>query len=115
MDSSNENYSYQKYINNFDSLNDNYSNLSQIVKINLVLGISYPCIIIVFNEINQYIYTLIESYLENEDQYRKEQFEDTKDYFDEKNILEENIEKEFRKKYFADLFKSDDNNLNKKN
>ena len=113
LDSSNENYSYQKYINNFDSLNDNYSNLSQIVKINLVLGISYPCIIIVFNEINQYIYTLIESYLENEDQYRKEQFEDTKDYFDEKNILEENIEKEFRKKYFADLFKSDENNLNK--
>ena len=104
---------YQEYINKFDSSYENYSTLSQIVKINLILGISYPCIIIVFNEINQYTYTLIESYLENEDQYRNEEFEDTNDYFNEKNILEKNLEKEFEKKYFIDLFKNDENNLNK--
>jgi hypothetical protein len=104
---------YQEYINKFDSSYENYSTLSQIVKINLILGISYPCIIIVFNEINQYTNTLIESYLENEDQYRNEEFEDTNDYFNEKNTLEKNLEKEFGKKYFVDLFKNDENNLNK--
>ena len=50
-----------------------------MIKINFIFGISFPFIISVFNEINIYTNTLIERYLENEDKYRTEQFDNLED------------------------------------
>ena len=61
---------YDDYFNTFDFTSQNYNVFSQMVKINFILGISYPFIISVFNEINIYTNTLIERYLENEDKYK---------------------------------------------
>ncbi len=78
---------YDDFINKFDFTSENYNVFSQVIKINFILGISYPFIISVFNEINIYTNTLIERYLENEDNYRSEQIENIEDYLKEKKII----------------------------
>ena len=104
---------YDDYFNTFDFTSQNYNVFSQMVKINFILGISYPFIISVFNEINIYTNTLIERYLENEDKYRTEQFDNLEDYLKEKNTIENNLQKEFEKKYFMKILNDKENNLDK--
>ena len=59
---------YEEYINKLDFSVENYASFSQMVKIDLILGISYPFIIPIFKEIDKYINSsLIENYLENKD------------------------------------------------
>ena len=98
--------------NNLDQKFQNYATFSQTIKINTLLGICYPFIISLFSEINNYTNTIIEDYFENEDKYRSEQFDDINEYFEIKNNLENNIKREFEKKYFVFLFDENSENLN---
>ena len=105
---------YEELINKLDFSNENYASFSQSIKIDLILGISYPFIIPILKEINNYLNSsLIENYLENEDNYRLEVYEEINNYFDEKNTLENNLTKEFEKKYFAKIFNENELNLDK--
>ena len=54
---------YEDKINKFEYTLENYSSFSQNIKIDLFLGTSYPFIISIFNEINNYTNTLINDYL----------------------------------------------------
>ena len=102
---------YDELINKLDFSNENYTSFSQLVKIDLILGISYPFIIPILKEINIYLNSsLIENYLENEDNYRREVCEEFNNYLDEKNTLENNLTEEFKKKYFVKIFNGNELN-----
>ena len=104
---------YEELINKLDLSYENYASFSQSVKIDLILGISYPFIIPILKEINNYLNSsLIQNYLENEDNYRIE-VEEINNYFDEKNTLENNLAKEFEKKYFGKIFNGNELNIDK--
>ena len=77
------------------------------------LGTSYPFIISIFNEINNYTNTLINDYLENENNLRNDDLDDIQEYFDEKERLEKNLLIEFEKEYFSKIFKNNESNSNK--
>ena len=105
---------YEELINNLDFSNENYASFSQSAKIDLILGISYPFIIPILKEINNYLnLSLIENYLENEDDYRFDDSKEINNYFNEKNTLENNLTKEFEKKYFSKIFNGNELNLDK--
>ena len=105
---------YEEYINKLDFSVENYASFSQMVKIDLILGISYPFIIPIFKEIDKYINSsLIENYLENKDNWWSEKIGEIKNYFDEKNNIENNLKIEFEKKYFTKIFNENQLNLNK--
>ncbi|OUM67355.1 hypothetical protein PIROE2DRAFT_58828 [Piromyces sp. E2] len=94
---------YNSFIDKFDTKFESYSVFSQTVKVNLILGVSYPCIISIFRKINNYTNSLIEKYLENDYKYRYEQFDDSKEYFDLKTDIENNLKIEFERQYFAKI------------
>ena len=98
---------FDKHFNNLKLDFGNNVSFSKTVKINSYFGISYPFIISNFNEINNYVNTILEDYKDNE--YQCDNF---KEYFSKKDMLENNIKKEFDKKYFSDIFKGNENNLN---
>ena len=103
---------YEKKINALNNKIENFASFSQNIKIDKILGVSYPFISNVFFEINNYINTFLENYKENDNKYRYEEFDEKKEYFDIKNNHEINLKKEFEKKYFFELFNDDKNNLN---
>ena len=104
---------YEDKINKFEYTLENYSSFSQNIKIDLFLGTSYPFIISIFNEINNYTNTLINDYLENENNLRNDDLDDIQEYFDEKERLEKNLLIEFEKEYFSKIFKNNESNSNK--
>ncbi|ORX42166.1 hypothetical protein BCR36DRAFT_465744, partial [Piromyces finnis] len=76
--------------------------ISQVTNIDLILGISYPCIIPVFDKINKYIVeNLKNDYFKNENLYITKSEDD---YKKEKYIFEMNIKRKFDEQYFADIF-----------
>jgi len=95
---------YQDFIDRFDSSFKKYSKFSQIVKIDLILGISYPCIISIFKKINIYTNTIIGVYLENENKIRRNRFKNIDEYSNNKSFLENNLIIEFEKYYFKKIF-----------
>jgi len=111
----NENFKdiYQDYIDKFDNTFRGYSNFSQTVKIDLILGVSYPCIISIFNRINAYTNTLIGYYLENENKLRRNEYNQINDYLREKQFLENNLIIEFGKDYFETVFRNIEYNYEK--
>ena len=104
---------FEEYINKLDFSIKNYASFSQMVKIDYLFGLSYPFILQIFKEINCYMYSsLIDIYLENDDKYRTEQFEENIIYyFKEKENLENNLKKEFEKKYFSKIINENELNL----
>jgi len=104
---------YQSEIENFDTNLRKNSALSR-ERIDLYLGISFPCIIQSYIEIHKYIKNkLIDDYFTNENHnYLK----DKNIYDEEKENLEKNIINEFRKYKFSKIFQftnnDDDNYLN---
>jgi len=105
---------YEEYIiKSIDFSTQNYASFSETIKIDCIFGISYPFIITEFKKVNNYTKTLIKKYLENDNYYRFEQFEEQEDYFNEKNLIENNLLKEIEKFYFAKFLNNELNNLNK--
>jgi len=100
---------YNNIIDKFDTKFERFSVFSQTVKVELILGVSYPCVISVFSKINNYTNSLISKYLENEYKCRHEQFDDSSEYYDLKNNLENNLKIEFERQYFAKIFNNDNN------
>ncbi|ORX57745.1 hypothetical protein BCR36DRAFT_318513 [Piromyces finnis] len=100
---------YENFIENFDIKFEKYSVFSHVVNVNLILGVSYPCIISVFKIINNYTNSLISKYLENENKYRFQQINELNEYFTEKTNLECNLKIEFERQYIEKIF---DNNAN---
>ena len=98
---------YEDYFSNNESSNENYTSFSQNIQIDLIIGLSYPYIISVFQEINNYTNLIIDEYLEINDDI------DDKDYSNNKNRLEKNIQKEFEKQYFAEIINNQNSNLKK--
>ncbi|OUM66214.1 hypothetical protein PIROE2DRAFT_59532 [Piromyces sp. E2] len=97
---------YHQYIDNFDNVIQNHSGISN-KKFDLILGVSYPCIISVFTEIKIYINTITEEYLENDNRIRFSSVQkDINEYYNEKRLLEDNLTIEFDKKYFSPIIKS---------
>ena len=104
---------YEECINELDFSIENHASFSQMIKIDRILGISFPSIILIFKEINYYIYSsLIEKYLDNEDDFRSQQIE-FEEYFDKKNNLENNLKQKFEKYYLSKIFNNNQFNLNK--
>jgi len=105
---------YNEYINTFDSIFGRFMSSSQIVKVDLILGISYPCIISLFNKINVYTNTLIEDYLENENILRREGSEEMiQNYIDKRIFLENNLIVEFTKKSYIEKILENSKNIDK--
>ncbi|KAG4089111.1 hypothetical protein H8356DRAFT_1007620 [Neocallimastix lanati (nom. inval.)] len=98
---------YEHYINEFNSSDEKmeYSYSLNNSKIDLYLGISYPYIITVFKNIKVYINELINDYIDNDNNVRSEIYSDNQEYFEKRNLLEENLKTEFEKHYIGDLFK----------
>ncbi|OUM66041.1 hypothetical protein PIROE2DRAFT_6839 [Piromyces sp. E2] len=66
MNNENIDMIYKLFINDFDTTYENYSVLSTMRKdINLYLGLSFPCIITLFEKINNCIYIKKEEYLKS--------------------------------------------------
>ena len=103
---------YEKYINNFDMKSKNDASFSRNIKIKTILGLSYPFILTTFFEINNYTNTLVEDYYDNDYEYRNEEINEIETYFNNKNNLETNLEKEFKKKYFINIFENNNTDLN---
>ena len=104
---------YEKKINDLNTKEENFASFSQNIKINKILGISYPFIISVFFEINNYTNTLIEKYLDNDDYFRNDyQPFKIEEYIAKKNNFENNLIKEFEKQYFYNIFSENDNDKN---
>ena len=105
---------YDDYIiKNIDLSTQNCASFSETIKIDCIFGISYPFIITEFKKVKIYTKTLIKEYLENDNSFRSDQFEEIEDYFNEKNRLENNLLKEIAKYYFSKFFNNELNNLNK--
>ena len=101
---------YYDCISQFNNIIQQYSVLYHREKINILLGITYPCIIPEFSKINNYINTLINDYVETNDQYKKDQIT-MEEYIIKINNLENNLKIEFENYYFAILFQNDDDNM----
>ena len=98
---------YEDFVERLESTSKINFILNEIVEIDLILGISYPFIITIFDEIITYSNTLLNDYLENEYNLRHEYIEDKNEYFDEKQRFEKNVEKEFEKTYLNKIFRDD--------
>jgi len=114
-----ENKFFEKvYQDNIKELKEDSTLISQSISdrtdINLIFGITYPCIIPVFKEINKYInLKLKHDYFKNENSFT---LEDKENYVKEKDILEMNIKDVFDKQYFAEIFLKEEvfNNVEKR-
>eukprot|EP00833_Pecoramyces_ruminatium_P011660 jgi/Orpsp1_1/1185692/evm.model.c7180000094861.1 len=92
---------YHKMIKSFDSTLTQHSVFSR-TKIDLILGVSYPFIIPILDNINKYINEkLCHDYLENENNFT---IEEKENYVSEKILLENNLQTEFEKQYFTKIF-----------
>ena len=105
---------YQDCIDKFSPSNVKFNGLlSSVQKIDLLLGISYPCVISIFNKIKIYINEIIKDYRENEHNIRYGLAKEDYDYFYNKNLLENNLKVEFERYYIGEIFKNENNiNLN---
>ena len=55
---------YEDYFSNYESSNENYAFFLSKIQINLIICFSYPYIISVFQDFNNYTNIIIEEYLE---------------------------------------------------
>ncbi|OUM60841.1 hypothetical protein PIROE2DRAFT_13322 [Piromyces sp. E2] len=98
---------YQKIIQKFEPTLNQHSVFSR-TNIELIMGISYPFIIPVLENINKYIINNLKNdYLKNENNFSPE---DKENYVNERKRLENNIQTEFEKQYFAKILCNKDEN-----
>jgi len=103
---------YKDNINMNDMTLSKFSNISDSEKVDLILGITYPCIINIFNEASNYIreYDLLEDYNTNEYSLMNNKIK-LKEYYHNRNEIKERLkENVFENKYFHTIFQHNEFN-----